>query len=71
MNAINSFLNLLIQTEVADPNKFNNFMILGYVVMWLIVMLYVFMLANRQRNVREELKLMHQLLREDEEANNT
>jgi CcmD family protein len=38
--------------------------------MWLIVVFYVFMLANRQRNVREELKLLHQLLKEDEEADN-
>ncbi len=71
MTAINTLLNTLLQTGISDPNKFNNFMILGYFVMWLVVMLYVFMLANRQRNVREELKLMHQLLREDEEVDNT
>ena len=71
MTAINTLLNTLLQAGIADPNKFNNFMILGYFVMWLIVMFYVFMLANRQRNVREELKLMHQLLKEDEEADNT
>lgn len=64
-------LNILLQKGIADPNKFNHFMILGYLVMWLIVVFYVFMLANRQRNVREELKLMHQLLKEDEEADNT
>ena len=71
MTALDTLLNILLQTGIADPNKFNNFMILGYFVMWLIVMFYVFMLANRQRNVREELKLMHQLLKEDEEADNT
>ena len=71
MTAINTLLNLFNQIGIADPNKFNNFMIFGYLVMWLIVMFYVFMLANRQRNVREELKLMHQLLKEDEEADNT
>jgi CcmD family protein len=70
MTAINALLDLFLQVGIADPNKFNHFMILGYFVMWLIVVFYVFMLANRQRNVREELKLLHQLLKEDEEADN-
>jgi preprotein translocase subunit YajC len=43
-------------------------MILGYVVMWLIVMIYILILANRQRNVKEEVELLQQLLKEDEEA---
>ena len=50
-----------------DPNQFNGFMILGYVVMWIVVMVYLFTLANRQRNVKEEVELLEQLLREDEE----
>lgn len=60
-------LDVLLQT-VDDPNKFNGFMILGYVIMWLVAMVYILILANRQRNAREELKLMEQLLREDKEA---
>jgi CcmD family protein len=51
-----------------DPNQFNGFMVLGYIVMWLVVMVYLFTLANRQRNVKEEVELLEQLLREDEEA---
>jgi hypothetical protein len=57
----------LLQSGV-DPNQFNGYMILGYVVMWLIVMIYILILANRQRNVREEVELLQQLLKEDEEA---
>ncbi len=50
-----------------DVNKYNNFMVLGYIAMWLVVMVYLFLLANRQKNVRDDVKLMAQLLREDEE----
>lgn len=67
MFAILILLNGLFQT-VSDPNKFNGFMILGYVIMWLVAMVYIFIMANRQRNAREELKLMEQLLREDKDS---
>lgn len=67
MFAILIFLSGLLQT-VSDPNKFNGFMILGYVIMWLVAMVYIFIMANRQRNAREELKLMEQLLREDKDS---
>jgi L-cystine uptake protein TcyP (sodium:dicarboxylate symporter family) len=50
-----------------DVNKYNNFMVLGYIAMWLVVMVYLLLLANRQKNVRDDVKLMAQLLREDEE----
>jgi L-cystine uptake protein TcyP (sodium:dicarboxylate symporter family) len=50
-----------------DVNKYNNFMVLGYFAMWLVFMVYLFLLANRQKNVRDDVKLMAQLLREDEE----
>jgi hypothetical protein len=50
-----------------DVNKYNNYMVLGYFVMWSIVMIYLLLLANRQKNVREDLKLMTELLKEDEE----
>lgn len=62
------FLNILLQASADDPNRFNSFMILAYVVMWIIVVLYTLTLANRQRNAQEEVKLMQQLLKEDEEA---
>jgi CcmD family protein len=61
-------MDTLLQSEMFDPHQFNGYMILGYVVMWLIVMVYILILANRQRNVREEVELLQQLLKEDEEA---
>lgn len=70
MSELLNLTNLFFQAELIDPNKFNKFLILGYFVMWLIVMLYIFTLANRQKNAREEIQLMKQLLEEDEEPAN-
>jgi hypothetical protein len=61
------FNTLLETAQQIDVNKYNNYMILGYFAMWAIVMVYILILANRQRNVREDIKLMTELLREDEE----
>lgn len=68
MNLPNAILDTLIQSGLFDPNQFNGYMILGYVVMWVIVMIYILILANRQRNVKEEVELLQQLLKEDEES---
>ncbi|MDX1613060.1 MAG: CcmD family protein [Candidatus Promineifilaceae bacterium] len=70
MTELNLLLELLAQTGMDDPNRFNEFLILGYAVMWLTVMVYLAILANRQRNTREEIKLMQRLLEEDEETQN-
>ena len=61
-------LSILLQADVGDPNRFNNFLILGYTVMWLIGMIYVASLIVRQRNVLQDLELMHRILQEDEET---
>lgn len=67
-------VNLLLQSELTalaqifDPDKFNSYLILGYIVMWVIVMIYVFLLWNKQRNSKEDIQLMKQLLMEDEET---
>jgi hypothetical protein len=66
MNAI--FLTILFQTSVSDPNRFNNYLVLGYSVMWLIGMAYVASLVIRQRNLQQDMQLMHQILQEDEET---
>lgn len=66
MNISYALIDTLLQSF--DPHRFNGYMILGYVVMWLIVMIYILILANRQRNVKEEVELLQQLLKEDEEA---
>jgi CcmD family protein len=54
----------------ADPDKFNGYLLLGYGVMWLIVMIYIASLALRQRNLRRDIELMEQILREDDEVGN-
>jgi hypothetical protein len=61
------FNTLLETAQQIDVNKYNNYMILGYFAMWAIVMVYILILTNRQRNIREDIKLMTELLREDEE----
>jgi CcmD family protein len=52
----------------ADPDKFNGYLLLGYGVMWLIVMIYIASLALRQRNLRQDIELMEQILQEDDEV---
>jgi len=57
----------LLQAGI-DPNQFNGFLILGYGVMWLIVMVYIISLYLRQRNLRRDLELMKRILQEDDEV---
>jgi hypothetical protein len=58
-------LNIFFQT--VDPNHFNNFLLLGYIAMWLIGLGYVVSLYNRQRNLHKDIHTLRQLLDEDEE----
>jgi len=51
---------------ISDPNQFNNYLLLGYAVMWLIGMVYIASLAIRQRNLRRDLDLMEEILQEDD-----
>ena len=57
---------ILAQTQIDDPNRFNQYLMLGYAVMWIVAMVYVLNLANKQRNLRQEIELMRRLLEEDE-----
>jgi len=50
-----------------DPSRFNDYLLLGYGVMWLVVIIYIANLANKQRNLHQEIKLMRRLLEEDED----
>ncbi len=68
MSELYAVADILFQADIFDPNRHNNYLILGYFAMWLIVMVYIFTLASRQRNAREEIQLMKQLLEEDEES---
>ncbi|MBP8002385.1 MAG: hypothetical protein KA314_23380 [Chloroflexi bacterium] len=58
------YLNLFLQV---DPNLYNNFLLLGYAVMWIIGVVYIISLYNRQRNLRQDIHTLRQLLDEDEE----
>lgn len=57
---------ILAQSAVTDPNRFNGYLVLAYIAIWLIAMVYLLIMANKQRNARQELKLMRQLLEDDE-----
>jgi CcmD family protein len=56
-----------LQVGIGNPNRFNNYLMLGYGVMGLIMLGYIVTLAVRQRNLQKDLQLMGQLLQEDEE----
>ncbi len=59
------FLTALWQTaDVA--NRFNDYLVLGYFAMWVVAMVYIASLVIRQRNLKQDLQLMQQILQEDE-----
>lgn len=60
------FLTILFQTPIGDPNQFNNYLILGYAVTWLIGMIYLLYVYNDRRNVEKDIELMQRLLEDDE-----
>ncbi len=61
-------LTVLAQGPISDPNQFNNYLVLGYFVMWLIAFGYVVSLATRQRNTQKDIELLQQLLQDDEDT---
>ncbi len=50
-----------------DPNITLDYLLLGYGVMWLCALVYVLMLANKQRNLRRDIALMRRLLELEDE----
>jgi hypothetical protein len=56
-----------VQSNGFNAFPYNGYMIAGYFFMWLIVMIYIVILANRQRNIKDEVELLQQLLKEDED----
>ena len=55
-----------LQAGVGDPDRFGNFLTLGYALMWLVGAVYVISLLTRQANVQQDLRLLKRLLEEDE-----
>jgi uncharacterized membrane protein YqjE len=53
---------------IDDPNRFNNYMLMGYAVMFIIAIAYVLYLANMQRNVRNDLELLNRILKEGDNS---
>lgn len=53
---------------IDDPNRFNNYLLMGYGVMFLIALVYILYLANMQRNVRKDLDLLTRILQEDDDS---
>lgn len=60
-------LTVLWQGSISDPNNFNGYLTLGYVVMALIGLGYIVSLVLRQRNLQQDLELMQRILQEDDE----
>ena len=61
------FSSIVSAFQDIDLNQFNSYLILGYAAMWAAVMVYLLILANKQKNAREDLILLAELLKEDEE----
>ncbi len=64
---MNSLFALTLLLQTAEPNWFNQYLMLGYVLMGIVVLFYVISLAMRQRNVEQDIQLLNQLLQDDEE----
>lgn len=60
------FLPLFTQIQIGDPNQFNNFLFLAYVVMGVIALGYIISLGVRQRNLRRDIELLKRILQEDD-----
>ncbi len=66
MSYFTLLLTALLQTGSTPATM--GYLILGYIVMWLIGAVYVITLFSRQRNLKQDVELMQQLLREEEEG---
>jgi len=60
-------MNMTILAQI-DPNVTTQYLILGYVVLSVVGLFYVATLINRQRNLKQDIDLMEQLLEEDEKS---
>jgi len=67
MNALLTTALFLLQTMPAEANRFNDYLVLAYVVMWLVGMAYVISLVVRQRNLLQDIRLMQQVLEDEDQ----
>ena len=63
---MSTFLTILLQPGVENPDIFANYLTLGYVLMWGAAFVYMISLWSRQRNTKQDLQLLRRLLEEDE-----
>lgn len=66
--SLSILIGILLQSSTDVANQFNGYLILGYVAMWIIGSAYVVSLLTRQRNLQQDIRLMQQLLQDDEET---
>ncbi|MFO7538228.1 MAG: hypothetical protein R6X32_09235 [Chloroflexota bacterium] len=57
----------LLQAMPAEANRFNDYLVLAYGIMWLIGMVYVISLVVRQRNLLQDIRLMQQVLEDEQD----
>lgn len=62
------WLTVVLQTPIDDPNRLNGYLLLGFIVMGVIALIYLFYLQIQSRNTRQELELLSQLLDEEGKA---
>lgn len=55
----------LVLAQIDTPNRFNVYLVGGYVVMSAIALIYVLTLYFRQRNVQQDIVLLQQLMAEE------
>lgn len=60
------FLSFLLQIGVDEPDRFNGYLLLGYVVLGLMAVGYMVYLWSQQRNVEQDLQVLQQLLEEED-----
>jgi hypothetical protein len=66
--AMSPLSSILLQTSADVANQFNGYLILGYLVMWIIALVYIVSLATRQRNLMQDIQLLKRLLQDDEKS---
>ena len=58
---LTAFIPILLQSSVGDPNRFNNYLIMGYFVMFLVGLIYIASLIIRKR-IKQAVNLKIRIL---------